>query len=135
MDSELAAFAVAGDEPIAGSVVVGGEGETFDVGEALEEGDGTIVVVAGSNLEHSLNGFAGLKREKVPEGAQPVNADEAPPPEVKASDAAKRKASELNVDLSTVDGSGSNGAITVKDVEEAADPAAGDGTGNENGGS
>ena len=40
--------------------------------------------------------------------------------EAKATDAAKRKAKELGVNLSTVEGTGSGGRITVKDVERAA---------------
>jgi pyruvate/2-oxoglutarate dehydrogenase complex dihydrolipoamide acyltransferase (E2) component len=41
--------------------------------------------------------------------------------DVKASAAAKAKADELDVDLAGIVGSGSGGAITVADVEEAAD--------------
>jgi pyruvate dehydrogenase E2 component (dihydrolipoamide acetyltransferase) len=40
--------------------------------------------------------------------------------DVKASDAARAKAAELGVDLADVEGSGSGGAITVADVEDAA---------------
>ena len=40
--------------------------------------------------------------------------------EVQATPAAKRKAEELRVDLSTVEGTGSSGRITVRDVQNAA---------------
>ena len=40
--------------------------------------------------------------------------------EVEATDAASRKAEELNVDLSSVEGTGQGGRITVGDVEKAA---------------
>jgi len=40
--------------------------------------------------------------------------------EIEATDAAERKAEELNVDLSSVEGSGQGGRITVGDVEKAA---------------
>jgi large subunit ribosomal protein L20 len=40
--------------------------------------------------------------------------------EPEATEAASRKAEELNVDLSTVDGTGQGGRITVGDVEKAA---------------
>ncbi|MDQ3965172.1 MAG: E3 binding domain-containing protein, partial [Actinomycetota bacterium] len=40
--------------------------------------------------------------------------------EVKATDAAWRKAEELGVDLTTVEGTGANGRITVGDVQKAA---------------
>jgi hypothetical protein len=65
MESKKAAFAALGDEPIAGTVVVG-DGETFDVGKALKEGGGKIVVDSGSELERSLVGYPGL--ESVPAG-------------------------------------------------------------------
>lgn len=38
--------------------------------------------------------------------------------EIKASDAARRKAREMGVDLATVDGTGANGLITVDDVRK-----------------
>src|SRR5215210_1421873 len=41
--------------------------------------------------------------------------------EVKATDAAERKAEELDVDLASVEGSGAEGRILVEDVERAAD--------------
>ena len=41
--------------------------------------------------------------------------------EVKATPAATRKAKELGTDLSMVEGTGSGGRITVKDVESAAE--------------
>jgi pyruvate dehydrogenase E2 component (dihydrolipoamide acetyltransferase) len=40
--------------------------------------------------------------------------------EIEATDAAKRKAEELDVDLSGVEGTGQGGRITVGDVEKAA---------------
>jgi pyruvate/2-oxoglutarate dehydrogenase complex dihydrolipoamide acyltransferase (E2) component len=39
---------------------------------------------------------------------------------IQATDAASRKAKELNVDLSSVEGTGQGGRITVGDVEKAA---------------
>jgi pyruvate dehydrogenase E2 component (dihydrolipoamide acetyltransferase) len=44
-----------------------------------------------------------------------------PKREVEATPAAKRKAEELGTDLSMVEGTGSGGRITVKDVESAAE--------------
>lgn len=38
---------------------------------------------------------------------------------LKASDAAEKKAEELGIDLSKVEGTGAKGAITVADVEQA----------------
>ena len=45
---------------------------------------------------------------------------EASEDEIEATDAASRKAEELNVDLSSVEGTGQGGRITVGDVEKAA---------------
>lgn len=120
MKQKLAAFAARGDEPIAGTVSVG-DGETFDVGEALEEGDGTIVVVADSLLDHSLKEYPGVKSVSVPEGATPINAEVASVDdvEVKASKTAKEKAAKAGIDLSTVEGTAKDGSITIKDVEAA----------------
>ena len=51
------------------------------------------------------------------EQAEETEASEA---EIEATDAAERKAEELNVDLSRVEGMGQGGRITVGDVEKAA---------------
>jgi pyruvate/2-oxoglutarate dehydrogenase complex dihydrolipoamide acyltransferase (E2) component len=128
MDSKLAAFAARGDEPIAGTVAVG-DGETFDVGEALDDGSGVIVVVSGSRLEYALSYYPALESVKVPDGAEPINADDVAP-QVRASQAARDRAAELGVDLSEVEGTGASGAIKVSDVEDAAE-AAGAGTDSE----
>lgn len=114
----------AGDD-LSGTVSIG-DGETFDVGEALQEGDGTIVVVEDTPLARALVDFPTLKRTTVPDGATAVNADEAleeATVEVKASPAAQSKAEELGVNLDEVDGTGANGAIKVEDVEKAAEGA------------
>ncbi len=67
--------------------------------------------------------------ERQIEAAQPETPAEAPPAEVpeaeaedevNATDAAARKAEEIEVDLSTVEGTGQGGRITVGDVEKAA---------------
>jgi pyruvate/2-oxoglutarate dehydrogenase complex dihydrolipoamide acyltransferase (E2) component len=130
MSDKLAAFAARGDATIAGTVSVG-DGETFDVGDALREGDGTIVVVAGSKLEYSLNGYEALRSVEVPAGAEAVNAEEAEDEAgaiPNATEAAIRKAAELDVDLDQVDGTGAGGKITVEDVEKAAQTGEGDGS-------
>jgi large subunit ribosomal protein L20 len=68
----------------------------------------------------ALNGGSGEKQAKR-RGAQD---NEAGSPsrggeEVEATEAAARKANELNVDLAEVEGSGSEGRVLVEDVEEA----------------
>jgi large subunit ribosomal protein L20 len=54
------------------------------------------------------------------EQAEPVVESETSDAEVEATDAAARKAQELEVDLSSVEGTGQGGRITVGDVEKAA---------------
>jgi large subunit ribosomal protein L20 len=54
------------------------------------------------------------------EQAEPVVESETSDAEVEATDAAARKAQELEVDLSSVEGTGKGGRITVGDVEKAA---------------
>ena len=54
------------------------------------------------------------------EQAEPAEEAEASDGEVNATDAAARKAQELDVNLSSVEGTGQGGRITVGDVEKAA---------------
>ncbi len=63
--------------------------------------------------------YAESKQEDATDTAEQVT-EEA----VKASDAAKRRAEEMGIDLSQVEGTGSDGLITVKDVTSAAGGAA-----------
>jgi large subunit ribosomal protein L20 len=57
----------------------------------------------------------GSERERPEHGADGPTRD----PEVEATDAAERKADELDVNLTEVEGSGSGGRVLVEDVEEA----------------
>jgi pyruvate/2-oxoglutarate dehydrogenase complex dihydrolipoamide acyltransferase (E2) component len=75
---------------------------TPDPGEGVEAGVGEETVVG----EASTPGEAGEQKDKV-----------------QATPAAERKAEDLGVDLSEVEGTGSGGRITVKDVTEAAKQA------------
>jgi pyruvate/2-oxoglutarate dehydrogenase complex dihydrolipoamide acyltransferase (E2) component len=76
---------------------------TPEPGEGLEAGLQEEEAVVG---EASTPGEAGEKKEKV-----------------RATPAAERKAEDLGVDLSQIEGTGSGGRITVKDVREAAKQA------------
>jgi large subunit ribosomal protein L20 len=62
--------------------------------------------------------IAATEPEPTPEAAEARGAEAQD--EVNATDAAARKADELDVDLSAVEGSGQGGRITVGDVEKAA---------------
>jgi large subunit ribosomal protein L20 len=66
--------------------------------------------------------IAAAQPEATPEAAEApeVEAEAEAEDEVVATDAAARKAEELDVDLSAVEGSGQGGRITVGDVEKAA---------------
>jgi pyruvate/2-oxoglutarate dehydrogenase complex dihydrolipoamide acyltransferase (E2) component len=75
---------------------------TPEPGEGVEAGVGEEAVVG----EASTPGEAGEQKDKA-----------------QATPAAERKAEELGVDLSQIEGTGSGGRITVKDVTEAANLA------------
>jgi large subunit ribosomal protein L20 len=62
----------------------------------------------------------GRKPEAPAERAEETEEVETSEDEIEATDAARRKAEELNVDLSSVEGTGQGGRITVGDVEKAA---------------
>ena len=53
--------------------------------------------------------------------AEPSTAESEAEAKVNATDAAERKAEELGVDISTVEGTGQGGRVTVGDVDEAAE--------------
>ena len=74
-------------------------------GEGVEAGVGEEAVVG----EASTPGEAGEQKDKA-----------------QATPAAERKAEDLGVDLSQIEGTGSGGRITVKDVTEAANQASPD---------
>ncbi len=79
---------------------------TPEPGEGVEAGledEEEVVVVVG---EASTPGEAGEQKDKA-----------------QATPAAERKAEDLGVDLSQIEGTGSGGRITVKDVTEAANQA------------
>jgi large subunit ribosomal protein L20 len=62
----------------------------------------------------------GRKPEAPAEQAEEAAEVETSEVDIEATDAASRKAEELNVDLSSVEGTGQRGRITVGDVEKAA---------------
>ncbi len=77
---------------------------TPEPGEGVEAGlEEEVVVVVG---EASTPGEAGEQKDRA-----------------QATPAAERKAEDLGVDLSQIEGTGSGGRITVKDVTEAANQA------------
>jgi large subunit ribosomal protein L20 len=63
---------------------------------------------------------AGRTTEAAAEQVEEAEEVETPEEEIEATDAAKRKAEELDVDLFGVEGTGQGGRITVGDVEKAA---------------
>ena len=75
---------------------------TAEPAEGVEAGVGEEAVVG----EASMPGEAGEQKDKA-----------------RATPAAERKAEDLGVDLSQIEGTGSGGRITVKDVREAANQA------------
>jgi pyruvate/2-oxoglutarate dehydrogenase complex dihydrolipoamide acyltransferase (E2) component len=63
---------------------------------------------------------AGRTSEAPAEQVEEAEEVETSKEEIEATDAARRKGEELNVDLSSVEGTGQGGRITVGDVEKAA---------------
>jgi pyruvate/2-oxoglutarate dehydrogenase complex dihydrolipoamide acyltransferase (E2) component len=73
---------------------------------------------SGNVVEEVLDEEGNVPNPSMPEEAgDPVSEDDG---EVNATDAARRKAEELGVELSRVRGTGSGGRVLVKDVEKAA---------------
>ena len=94
-----------------------GEGRTRG---ALNEGGGPVQRVvdeSGTIIEQTVDESGEvLAEDVVGEEAEGTQEEE----EVQATPAAKRKAEELGVDLSTVEGTGTGGRITGRDVQNAA---------------
>ena len=94
-----------------------GEGRTRG---ALNEGGGPVQRVvdeSGTIIEQTLDESGEvLAEDVVGEEAEGTQEEE----EVQATPAAKRKAEELGVDLSTLEGTGTGGRITGRDVQNAA---------------
>src|SRR3712207_2716104 len=63
------------------------------------------------------------KATEAAEEDEAAGQEEEPRQDLKASEAAKRKAEELGIDLSQVEGTGSGGLVTVKDVTNLAEGA------------
>lgn len=104
------------------SNAVGLVGDT--TGRAM--GEGGAVSQAASGVSHAAQGV-GDALEQVTSGAgqatQEAEGTIETESKVEATDAAKRKAKQLGVDLSTVEGTGSGGRITAGDAESAAGEA------------
>ena len=73
---------------------------------------------SGNVVEEVLDGEGNVSNSSMPEEAGDLESED--DGEVNATDAARRKAGELGVNLSRVRGTGSGGRVLVKDVEKAA---------------
>ncbi|MGF1471807.1 MAG: E3 binding domain-containing protein [Rubrobacteraceae bacterium] len=78
--------------------------------------EGRIGQIEGK-LDQLLSAVEGISAN----GSGDVAPVEEPSQEIKATDAARRKAQELGVDLATIEGTGADGQITVGDVREKGD--------------
>jgi pyruvate/2-oxoglutarate dehydrogenase complex dihydrolipoamide acyltransferase (E2) component len=91
--------------------------------ETTDEAGRTVRRVAdesGSIVEQTFNESGEVSEEAVVGEADTAGEAGEEKGEVQATPAAERKADELGVDLSQVEGTGSGGRITVKDVSSAA---------------
>jgi large subunit ribosomal protein L20 len=98
---------------------------------AVTDPEAFAAIVA--QARNALNGEPVQRRIEIERKAEPTEAKPkkpkakkaAPAPkeaaEVEATDAAERRAEELDVDLESVEGSGAEGRVVVEDVEEAAE--------------
>lgn len=75
---------------------------------------------SGNVIEEALDEEGEASDSGVPEEAEDREPEDDNDGEVDATDAARRKAEELGVKLSDLDGTGSGGRVLVKDVERAA---------------
>lgn len=91
--------------------------QELDVGLVDIDGSGPQGAITADDVEAAAESDTGTKAETE---ATDTGA-EAAAEQVKASPRAKRRAEELDVDLTGVDGSGPQGAITADDVESAAE--------------
>jgi pyruvate/2-oxoglutarate dehydrogenase complex dihydrolipoamide acyltransferase (E2) component len=96
--------------------------ETLDNNPQILEGLARIAQETASTAERALVGPAGgigeTPDQEADEDREDRDTEDAGEPD--ATDAARRKAEELGVDLSQVEGTGSGGRILVKDVKAAA---------------
>jgi pyruvate/2-oxoglutarate dehydrogenase complex dihydrolipoamide acyltransferase (E2) component len=96
-------------------------GLTDAVNQALQQAQEAVGQAAGQageaaqGVQDTVGGAAQQAQQAV--GGQQEEAQEEPD----ATEAARQKAQQLGVDLSQVEGTGSEGRITVKDVQSAAD--------------
>lgn len=99
-----------------------------DVSDLEAEVEAEVEVEAEADVEAEVEADAADARPRGTAGTAPTGEsggadDSAASTDVKASPRAKRRAEELDVDLTAVEGSGPQGAITEDDVEAAAEPA------------
>jgi len=108
---------VRGGSPVA---YIGASGEAVPASHAgVEDGSGSPDVATAAFMATKSSVPVSAARAE-PAHRPPVNASG----QVSALPAARRLASELGVDLTTIGGTGQDGVITVRDVEQAAQEAA-----------
>src|SRR5215216_7802549 len=104
--------------------------EGLEVGDTVDEALKGRLEEIGSNLEGALERQGGEATQRVvgelagggttDQGGQGARGEQESAGDVAATEAARRKAEELGVELSGVEGTGPGGRITVRDVQAAA---------------
>jgi pyruvate/2-oxoglutarate dehydrogenase complex dihydrolipoamide acyltransferase (E2) component len=92
--------------------------ETLDNNPQILEDLARVAQETAGTAERALAGPAGTIGETPDQEAEDRDTEDTGEPD--ATDAARRKAEELGIDLSQVEGTGSGGRILVRDVKEAA---------------
>ena len=85
---------------------------------------GTVLAIVAANGGATAAATAPILPPTVTPSAAPPPSAAVAPPRARVSPLARRRAAEFGVDLATITGSGANGAITERDVEQAAPPPA-----------
>ncbi len=88
------------------------------IGEEGEDWEAAIAAEAGGDAKASDNGAASKEEKVTAEEPAPVAASASSDSRVKASPLARSMAKEAGIDISTLSGSGDNGRIVKRDVEE-----------------
>jgi pyruvate/2-oxoglutarate dehydrogenase complex dihydrolipoamide acyltransferase (E2) component len=92
--------------------------DTIDKNPQILEDLARIAEETAGTAERTLEGVAGTIGETPDQEAEDQASEDAGEPD--ATDAARRKAEELGVDLTRIEGTGAGGRILVRDVKEAA---------------
>ncbi len=113
-----------GDSDTGSAMTIGADGAIVSDGQSIDEAadDSPDSPTISANDEIGVGGEPLETSSETPtvSADDGISSSDAPKASVKATESAKRKAEELGVDLTGVEGTGSRDRVTVGDVEKAA---------------